>query len=48
MVKYLELIDQNKIRLIFNTASKMCKFTGLESSHSIFDIFLLKFKIYKV
>ena len=32
-VKYLEVIDQNKIWLIFNNASKVCKFTGHESSH---------------
>ena len=30
-VKYLELIDQNKIWLIFNTAFKVCKFPGHES-----------------
>ena len=47
MVKYLELIDQNKIRLILNTASKVCKFPGLVSSHS-FLTFLPKFQISKV
>ena len=31
-VKYLELIDQNKFRLIFNTASKVCRFTGHAST----------------
>ena len=38
-VKYLELIDQNKIWLIFNIASTACKFSGHASSHSIFNIF---------
>ena len=32
-VKYLELIGQNKIWLIFNTASKVCKFPGNAYSH---------------
>ena len=27
-VEYLELIDQNKIQLIFNTVSKVCKSPG--------------------
>ena len=31
-VKYLELIDKNKIWLIFNTASKVCKFPGRAST----------------
>ena len=38
-VKYLELIDQDKFWIIFNTASKIWKFPGLESSHSIFTTF---------
>ena len=37
--KYLELIDQNKIWPIYNTAPKMGKFPGFASSHSIFDFF---------
>ena len=35
MVKYLELIDQNEIGLIFDTVSKVCEFPGLASTHSI-------------
>ena len=35
-VKYLELINQNKIGLIFGTASKLCKFCGHASGHSTF------------
>ena len=38
-VKYLELIGQNNIWLILNIASKVCKFTGHASSHSIFIFF---------
>ena len=32
----------------FNTALKVCKFNSLTWSHSVFDIFLLKFHISKV
>ena len=35
-VKYLELICQNKIRVILNTTSKVWKFPGHASSHSTF------------
>ena len=38
-VKYSELIFQNKISLILNIASKVCKFTGLASSYSILIFF---------
>ena len=38
-VKYLELIDQNRIWLIFNADSKLYKFPGHISSHSILFIF---------
>ena len=37
--KYLELINLNKIRQFFNTASKMLKFPGRASSNSIVDTF---------
>ena len=47
-VKYLELIEQNKMWLIFNTASKMCKFPGHASNHSFFITFFTKFQIFKV
>ena len=40
-------MDQNKIRLFFNSASKVCKFLGHASSHSIFDTFPTKFQISK-
>ena len=48
MVKYLGLFDQkdqNKSWLIFNTASKMCKFPGLVSSYSVSNEILLKLRI---
>ena len=45
IVKNLELIDQNNIWLILNTASKLCKFTGYASCNSIFDTFFTKFFI---
>ena len=47
-VKYLVLFDQNdqnKSWLIFNTASKVCKFPGLVSIHLIFNAILLKLQI---
>ena len=46
-VKYLKLINRNRIWIILNTASKMCKFTGRASTHSIFNLFN-KFQISKV
>ena len=48
MVKYLNLIDRNKIWLIFNTASKVFKFPGHASSYSIFNNVFTKFHISKV
>ena len=47
-VKYLVLFDQkdqNKSWLIFNTDSKMCKFSGLVYRHSIFYAILFKLHI---
>ena len=46
-VKYLKLIDQNKIWPIFNAASKLCKYPGHASSHSIFDTFPSNFRFLK-
>ena len=40
--------DQNKGQLNFNTASKVCKFTGIVPSHSIFNVILLKLQITEV
>ena len=39
--------DQIKSWLIFNTTSKVCKFTGHASSHSIFNTLFTKFQISK-
>ena len=47
-VKYLELINQNKIWLVFNIALKVCKFPEHASSHSIINTFPRKFHISKV
>ena len=47
MVKYLELIDQNKIWLLLNTASKVYTFPRHVSSHSIFNTFSPNFKFLK-
>ena len=46
-VKYLKVIDKNKIWLIFNTASKVYKVTGHASSNPIL-YFFTKFQIYKL
>ena len=46
--KYLELIDQNKIWLIFNSASKVQKLPGHPFIHSIFNTLFAKFQISKV
>ena len=46
-VEYLELIDQNKIWLILNTASKVCKFHGHASSHSMSNNFPPNFRFLK-
>ena len=46
-VKHLELIDQNKTRLILNIASKVCKFPGHASSHSILNMFCSNFRYLK-
>ena len=48
MAKYLLLFyqnHQNKSWLNFNTASKVCKFSGLVSTHSVFDAILLKLQL---
>ena len=49
--KYLVLFDQrdqNKSWLVFNNDSKVCKFPGLVSSHSIFIAIFLKLHKTKV
>ena len=38
-VKYIELIDQDKIWLVLNTALKVCKFSLHTYSHSILNTF---------
>ena len=48
LVHISNIIDQNKIWLVYNTDSKVFKFPGLVSSNSIFNIVLLKFHISKV
>ena len=47
VVKYLEVIDQNKIWLTFNTASKVCKFPEHAPCRSIFNTFLSNFGFLK-
>ena len=46
-VKYLALFDQkdqNKSRLNFYTASRVCKLSGIVSSHSIFKSIFSNFR----